>query len=128
MRPLTLAVASLIAWSAAFPVLSAQEQVHVPPGYVLVDDMILPEEVVLGDATFTATPWPFGVVPYAFNANVTPANQTRVLEAMADISAVCGVIFIPHTTTPDWLIFNSATVNSSPVGVIGGGQTGPRST
>ena len=47
---------------------------ELPPGWVLVDDLILPADVVFGDSTYSATQWPGGVVPYAFNANVNAAD------------------------------------------------------
>lgn len=116
----------LAIWSWLIVVLAgsavSQDPTYVPPGYVLVDDMILPEEVVVGEATFTATPWTSNVVPYEFAANVTPANQIIARKAMAEVSAVCGVIFIPNSTIPNRVRFNASTVNNSAVGMIGGVQ------
>ncbi len=102
--------------------LFAQEET-IPPGWVLIDDMILPEYVLQTDSSFTATPWPLGVVAYTFNANVSAQNQAQARKAMAEISAVCGVVFVPRTNHPDWITFNASTVNNSPVGMMGGGQT-----
>lgn len=103
--------------------ISIAQSPHGRPGFVVVDDMVLPESALRGDSGFEATPWPFGVVPYAFNANVSAANRTAVLEAMNEISAVSRVIFVPRTAHPDWIIFNANTYNLSFIGMIGGPQT-----
>ena len=94
-----------------------------PPGYVLVDDMYLPVEVVYGDATYSGPVWTGGIVPYVFNANVTATNQTRTLNAMAELSGAANITFVPRTTEANYIVFNASTVNNSWVGMIGGGQT-----
>ncbi len=96
---------------------------EIPPGHVLVDDMILPEEAAFGESAWTANSWVLGVVPYTFNANVSAANQALTLNAMNEISAVCGVVFIPRSSQPDWVVFTASTVNNSLVGRAGGAQT-----
>ncbi|HYC78308.1 MAG TPA: M12 family metallopeptidase, partial [Planctomycetota bacterium] len=100
----------------------AQEPAEIPDGWTLVDDLILPQWAVNGDANYSATPWPNGVVPYAFNANVTALNQTRAIDAMAEWEAVSAVTFVPRTTEANYITFNDSTGNSSFVGMIGGSQ------
>lgn len=95
---------------------------EIPEGHVLVDDLILPEEVVYGDANFTATAWPNGVIPYAFNANVSAANQVRALEAMAEWEALADVDFVPRGSQTNYIEFRDSTGNSSSVGMVGGVQ------
>jgi hypothetical protein len=116
--PRTL-IALLLAGTALLP---GQDPTAIPLGFILVDDMWLPEEVVLGESSFTATSWPYGVVAYEFNANVGSVNQVLAQQAMAEISAVCGVIFVPRTTHQNWIHINASTVNNSFVGMQGGGQ------
>jgi len=67
--------------------------------------------------------WPDGVVPYAFNANVSATNRNRAIAAMNEISAIAPVFFIPRTTETAFIVYNNSTVNSSQVGRTGGAQT-----
>jgi hypothetical protein len=116
---LLLAVA-LAAFHSSF---ARAQDLEIPEGYVLVDDLVLPQEVVFGDATYSATAWTGGVVPYAFDANVTTAQQLVAIDAMAEWAAAANVVFIPRTTEANWIKFKDATTNSSFVGMIGGSQT-----
>jgi hypothetical protein len=67
--------------------------------------------------------WPQGVVPYLFNPNVSPENQQRALNAMAEIEAVCGVHFIERSTERDYVVIRDSSSNSSAIGRQGGVQT-----
>ncbi len=65
--------------------------------------------------------WPNGVVPYAFNSNVSSNNRNRAINAMAEIEAVCNVQFVPRTDETGYIMINSSSSsNSSPVGYSGG--------
>ena len=101
----------------------AAQDPSVPPGYILVDDMILPADVFEAESAFTATQWIGNHVPYAFNANVSAANQQVALKAMAELSATAFITFTPHTNEPNWVVFNASNVNNSLIGMIGGAQT-----
>ncbi len=101
---------------------AAQAPTDVPPGFVLVDDMVLPESAVFGESGFTPNNWPIGLVPYAFAANVTMANQTLALTAMAEVKAITAVDFIPRNNQADYVLITACTVNNSCVGVISGAQ------
>jgi hypothetical protein len=89
----------------------------IRPGYVQIDDEIVPEEVLLGDATWYAIAWPGGVVPFDFAASVNAQNQSRAADAMADVAAVANVTFVPRTTEPNWVRIHAGTSNSSYVGM-----------
>jgi hypothetical protein len=92
----------------------------VPPGWILVDDMILPETGP--EATFQATPWPGGTVYYDFDASVTAAQMAIAIDAMAEWTAAANVVFQPRTNEPNYVRFVSGSVNTSYVGMIGGQQ------
>ena len=108
-------------WMLLAAVLFGQ-QPPPPEPWVLVDDIWLPQSVVAGDATFQATPWPGGVVPYSFNPNVTAANQAVAIDAMAEIAAASNITFVARSTQPNYIDFTNSTGNNSYVGMIGGGQ------
>lgn len=82
----------------------AQSLAPVPPGYVLQDDMLIPESALLID-NWCGDPWPNGVVPYFFdpNSNISAANQARVITAMAEWEAVAAVDFVPCSGQSDCL-------------------------
>jgi hypothetical protein len=102
--------------------LTASAQVPLP-GFSLVDDMFLPDEVVYGDSNFTATAWTGGIVPYVFDANVSTLNRVRAENAMAEWAAVANVQFVPRTNQANYVTFRDSSGNNSYVGMIGGSQT-----
>ncbi len=67
--------------------------------------------------------WPDNLVPYAFNANVSAAQQAAAVSAMGIIEDATAIDFIPRTTQGDYIVFRDAGGNSSYVGRIGGAQT-----
>jgi hypothetical protein len=73
-----------------------------------------------GNGTFRSNPWPKGVVPYQFNANVSPENRQHAREAMDEIEAVCNVQFLPRFGQSAYLVINDSSVNSSCIGYSGG--------
>lgn len=102
---------------------AAAQEPDIPSGWVQVDDLILPSDVVFGDSTFSATTWTGGVVPYVFDVNVSAADQLVGVDAMAEWSAAANVAFVPRTTEANYIRFYTTTSNSSYVGMIGGQQT-----
>jgi hypothetical protein len=88
--------------------LRAQE---IPEGHVLVDDMILPMDVVYGDSVYHAVAWPGGQVFYQFATGISTARRNAFRTALAEIEAISSVRFyespgilgtinvIPNTTT-----------------------------
>ncbi|GJM17916.1 MAG: hypothetical protein DHS20C14_01290 [Phycisphaeraceae bacterium] len=71
---------------------------------------------------FAGVSWPGGVVPYEFDEGVTPLNQTRMLDAMAELEAAANVVYVPRSGHSNYLCINSAAGNSSPLGMVGGPQ------
>ena len=115
----SLPLGSVVAVCLCVGVLSAQVPI---PGYTQLDCMYLPDSVLFGDSSFTATPWPNGVVPYAFDSNVSSLNQDRAREAMAEWEAVANVTFVARTNEVNYIKFQDGSGNSSYVGMIGGMQ------
>lgn len=73
----------------------------------------------------SGNPWPSGVVYYNFDAAVTSANRTRMLNAMAIISATVNVTFVVRTTQAGYItIRNSSVANVNSSSSIG--RTGAR--
>ncbi|MBN8597382.1 MAG: hypothetical protein J0L78_06870 [Planctomycetes bacterium] len=74
----------------------------------------------------SGTPWPSGIVHYNFDSAVSSANRTRMLNAMAVISATVNVTFVVRTTQTAYItIRNSSIVNvnsSSSIGRSGARQ------
>jgi hypothetical protein len=70
----------------------------------------------------TFSRWPGGGVPYAFDANVSPANRAAFVQACGDWEAVANVHFFPRTTEADYVLVHAAAFNNSYVGRIGGPQ------
>lgn len=97
---------------------------EVPEGYMLVEgDIIAPDDLYTDlRGTYAANLWPNGVVPYQFDANVSQTNRNRTLDAMAEWEAVAQIDFIPRNGHPNYIHIQSSTVNSSHVGMVGGGQ------
>lgn len=94
----------------------------VPEGFMLIEgDIIVP--IDMPEAGFTTDFWPFGVVPFEFDANVTAANQNAMLTAMAQWEAVADVDFRPKNGSDnDFLHIQNSTGNNSFVGRQGGAQ------
>ncbi len=66
--------------------------------------------------------WPGGNVPYAFDANVSPANRAAFVKACGDWEAAANVHFFPRTTEADFVLVHAAAFNNSYVGRVGGAQ------
>jgi hypothetical protein len=104
---LTAALAAYIlaAATAAQPRRAGQETCQI----------IMPDGAAEGN--YIVDPWPGGIVPYRFAGNVTPENQQRALDAMAEIEAVSVVEFVPFTDEPNWIVIQSSNVNQACVGM-----------
>jgi hypothetical protein len=75
------------------------------------------------DAAWDTNLWPDGVVPYEFDGNVSAANRQKAIDAMAEWEAVATVDFVERDGEANYIHIQSSTMNSSFVGMIGGGQT-----
>jgi len=97
-----------------------------PAGFVLVDDVWLPYDVVFGDSAYDAPAWTNGVVPYVFGPTIHPSNQELMKEAMAVLEGIADIDFVPRTGQSEYIEIlpnlNSTTVSSSALGMIGGTQ------
>ena len=101
----------------------AQEPPAPPPGFVQLDDYWLPASAVYGEGVYTATAWTNGVVPYVIAAGVTQTNRDRMLNAMAEIEALCPVNFVPRNGEANYIRIDNGTANlSTGVGMVGGQQ------
>lgn len=137
-------------WGLAVPA-SAQttEPKGIPAGYTTIDgDILMPTSFVESvlrmqrlspnapQSAYTAMAWtsgvpPFqirGVVPFEFDANVTAANQSAMLSAMAVLENVANVDFqqcasnVCIFSNVNFVHIANATVNNSQVGMVGGEQ------
>lgn len=63
-----------------------------------------------GAATFyqgvtpATVPWPGGVVPYEFDAGITPEQQEVYLDGMREWELAANITFIPHTSESNYVI------------------------
>jgi hypothetical protein len=86
----------------------------VPEGYTIIEgDIMVPIMQTAG--AFDDDFWPDGVVPYEFDSNVTAANQTLMLNAMAEWEAVANVQFVARSSQSDYIHIQNSTRNSSAV-------------
>ena len=83
-------------------------EIDIPDGFVLIDDMLIPEEDadLLALGTYTTSLWPNGDVPYQFAGNITADEQSKMLLAMEEWENIAGVDFFPRNGEIDY-IFNS---------------------
>ncbi|MBI5387074.1 MAG: M12 family metallopeptidase [Verrucomicrobia bacterium] len=101
----------------------------VPEGFMLIEGDILvrlpkpgtpaPKGVYRETSTYF---WPGGVVPYEFDANVSAANRTAAINAMAEWEAVANVDFRARSGDDNYIHVQDSNVNSSQVGRVGGRQ------
>ena len=99
----------------------------VPPGYKVVQGDILvrlpaPGEIEPASTFKTTQFWPSGIVYYEFDANVSAANRTIALNAMAVWEAVANVDWRARSGEANYVHIQNSTVNNSSVGMIGGEQ------
>jgi hypothetical protein len=99
----------------------------VPPGYKVVEGDILvrlpkPGEIEPASTFKTTEFWPNGIVPYEFDANVSAANRTIALNAMAVWEAVANVNWRPRSGDANYVHIQVSDANNSEVGRVGGEQ------
>ncbi|MHC4234739.1 MAG: M12 family metallopeptidase [Planctomycetota bacterium] len=100
----------------------APPDARIPDGYKIIDgDIVVPEDFDEGRATYTVDLWPGGVVPYQFDANVSAALRTAMLEAMTLWENEATVDFVPRDGESDYLHIQDANFNASEgIGMAGG--------
>ncbi len=97
----------------------------IPVGYMMIEgDIVVPEnfyEMEGVRAGYGTIFWPGGIVPFEFDANVTAANQTTMINTMAEWEAVVNVNFIPRAGESNFIYIQNATFNASEgIGMAGG--------
>ena len=133
LRPFTLSLSRL---SAAFalgclPCLAqAQDpfapKPEIPAGFMLVGgDILVPIAKTPAESAFPNDPnryWPGGIVFYEFDVNVTVANRTIMVNAMAQWENVANVDFVVRAGQADYVHIQNSTGNNSQIGRVGGQQ------
>ena len=100
----------------------------VPDGYMIIEgDIIVPSDFYLRsplspEGAWTTSFWPSGNVPYVFDANVSAANQTAMLAAMAEWENIAHVDFFVRSSQANYIHIRDSDENSSMVGMVGGRQ------
>lgn len=100
----------------------------VPEGYMLIEeDIIVPEDFYTSRAVYSTNTWPGGIVPFRFDANVSTANQTAMLNAMALWENVAAVDFRTRNGEGDFVHIRDSNGDANPgnnsfVGPQGGQQ------
>jgi hypothetical protein len=96
----------------------------IPLGFKVIDGDIVVPEGFDGQtaATFATNLWTGGVVPFEFDANVTPANAAAMLVAMGWWENIAAVDFRPRNNDGHFIHIQNNTFNNSQVGQTGGGQ------
>jgi len=95
----------------------------VPPGCMVIEgDILVPEGFFLAEGAWATAFWPGGIVPFAFDANVTVGNQALMMAAFAEWESVANVQFVPRTNEPDFIRIRDDDENNSFIGMIGGPQ------
>jgi hypothetical protein len=87
---------------------------------VIEGDILVP--IVAIESVFVTDFWTNGVIPYEFDSNVSAANRTRMLAAMAEWEAVANVHFIVQDDYSNYIHIQNSTENTSAVGMKGGEQ------
>lgn len=98
------------------------DEAEIPEGYILVDDMVLPESFLTDRAAIRVQLWP-GTVPYQFDSNVSATNRERAEAAIAEVEATSGLDFVVRTNQTNFVTFRDSTGNNSPIGMQTGRQT-----
>jgi len=121
-----------------FPTARAKTRAEsVPDGYSVIDgDIIMPTAKVkailsgqkelpdVNDAVYIDLLWTNGIVLFEFDINVSAANQSAAISAMAVLESVANVQFeqCPFNSCPilaNFVHIQNSTMNSSQVGMVG---------
>lgn len=96
----------------------------IPQGWRVIDgDIVVPEDFDgQTAATYAVNLWPGGIVPYEFDANVTPANANAMLTAMSWWENVATVDFRPRNGDDYFIHIQNNTFNNSSTGRVDNGQ------
>jgi hypothetical protein len=132
-RLIFIAMISLCSFAASAQILPPKGE--IPEGYEVIDgDILMPkgflQSLQLGitpDATFRTNLWTNGIVRFEFDANVTAANQTNMISAMAVLENVANVDFQQCAANNcggvgNYAHIQNSTANNSQVGMVGGLQ------
>lgn len=91
--------------------------------YIQIDDMRFKINSLIQNAAFSGSKWPYGIIYYTFDTNVTAENKQRWLAAAAEWSGVAHLFFFPRTAEPNYIyVQNDDKSNNSEVGMQGGKQ------
>ncbi len=133
-RPATVAVfltISCIVSAATFaraeePVLTGANRTkdNLTRGYKLIDgDIQVPNDFDPAQRmTYNTNLWTGGVVYYEWDANVSAANRSNMLNAMVQWVAVANVSFSLRFNQSNYVHIQDSTANNSAVGMVGGAQ------
>jgi hypothetical protein len=89
---------------------------EVTPGHYISGCLQLPVYAPRGPYTL-APPWPFGVIPFEYDGNVSQANRDLFQAAMDEVRDYCGVTFrAKNQFDLGYLHVQSAGANNAPVG------------
>jgi hypothetical protein len=121
--------AAVAVWLAGVAVVAAQEgnwTGPVPEGYMVVEgDILVKVEGHAPKGIFRPTTtyyWTGGTVPYEWDANVSNANKTNMLNAMQVWQDVANVHFVARNGESDYVHIKDGNGNLSQVGRVGGRQ------
>ena len=125
MHRLIILAISVVAL-ATLPALSAVSTVPEDERMIMSCDILQTlEDAQRQERGGSATPayyWPDGIIPYAFDSDISQTNRNRVVSAMGIVQSHCSVLFVPRTNEPNWVQIGDYGGNWSYVGQIGGGQ------
>lgn len=141
IKTFALAVFGLLTLAALCSVAVSGQKTNpkddIPKGYSLIDgDILMPtwfvNAVLRGnapEATYRTNLWAVGLVRFEFDANVTTANQTNMINAMAVLENVANVDFVQCANNncsasgaSNFVHVQNSTGNNSQVGMVGGQQ------
>ena len=106
----------------SFMAQAAQSPVAEEDRMIMTCDVLQTAEQARGGSTNPAWFWPDGVVPYAFDSDISSTNQNRVRSAMNIVESHCTTLFVEHTNESNWIQIGEHGGNWSYVGMVGGGQ------
>lgn len=93
-------------------------------GYKLIDgDIQVPNDFdPMQRMTYNTNLWTGGIVYYEWDANVSAANRTNMVNAMVQWTNVANVSFVLRSNQGNYAHIQDSTANNSAVGMVGGSQ------